>query len=289
MKFKPIKILAILLSIPFAAVADDYIIKKGDHYSNVTDLPSYYTGKSMKFKAMFDESAIYDLGNENQYDVNKLYGTSDCGSWSPTQNSARFGWVWNLQTKKLEIYGFVHVNGKFDFTLIDHADLNQVFDYELTLSEDGSQYIFNFRGKTISMNRGCSKSEMSGFKLKPYFGGNEVAPHDVLIKIEDSSDYATLSIQNVYPNPVIGQNISLDLNLPESLNVGFRIYDLNGRLVTQIEPTELPASAALINHKINLGNLSGGVYLIRPYAIVSGSEKYGFVNGEGRATKFVVP
>jgi hypothetical protein len=139
------------------------------------------------------------------------------------------------------------------------------------------------------MARGCNKSEMSGWMLKPYFGGDEVAPHDVLIKIEDSSDYATLSIQNVYPNPVIGQTISLDMNLPESLDVGFRIYDLNGRLVTQIEPTELPATPALINHQISLGNLSSGVYLIRPYAMIGGSEKYGFVNGEGRATKIVVP
>jgi hypothetical protein len=40
---------------PIVALADDYIIKKGDHYSNTTDLPSYFSGKSMKFKAMFDK------------------------------------------------------------------------------------------------------------------------------------------------------------------------------------------------------------------------------------------
>jgi hypothetical protein len=288
MNNKTIIALLILAANPIQALAIDYIIEKGNHYSNTTDLPSTFEGSSLKFKAMFDQSAIYDLGNENQWDVNNLYGTTDCGSWTPTKNSARFGWAWNLKTKKLDIYAFTHKNGKFDFLQIDTAELNQVFDFEIKLSEDHSQYIYTFKGKSVTMDRGCSDSEMDGFKLKPYFGGNEVAPHEVLIKIEDADDYATASIQNVYPNPTFGNDLLVDLNLPETAAVGFRIYDLTGKLVKEITPQELPANPLLKGYAIDLNSLPGGVFLIRPFVQKNGELIPGFVYGEGRAKKIVI-
>ena len=289
---------------PISAHAEDYIISKGDHYSNPMSIQPYITRSAMKFKVMFDESAKYDFveankGNnpsvaqiakykEDQWDVNKLYGITDCGSWTATKNSARMGWAWNTSTNKLDIYAFTHKDGKFDFKIIDTAELNQVHDMEIGLSADHSKYEYKFKGKTVSMDRGCSDSDMSGYRLKPYFGGDQVAPHEVLIKIEDADDFATASIQNVYPNPTSGENIWMDLNLPEAVELGFRIYDFSGRLVHEIEPRSMEANPALKGHQIGLNHVSAGEYLIRPFVLKNGELIPGFVNGEGRAKKIIV-
>jgi len=278
---------ALALFATSGAFAKDYIIKKGDHYSNTTDLPSHYSGSSMKFQAIFDDSAIYNLGNENQYDINKLYGTTDCGSWSPTQNSARFGWVWNLQKKKLEIWAFVHVNGEFKYEWIDDINLNQTYNYELTLSSDHSKYEFNFNGKTVSMDRSCSDSEMSGWQLKPYFGGNEVAPHEVLIKVEEDLQSLAM-IKNIYPNPSLNSNLHVVLNLPLDASIGFRIYDLNGKLVREIDPVDFSAGDSIETAPISTSGLSQGIYLLVPFDTKSGSEEAAYVHGQGRAMKFMV-
>jgi hypothetical protein len=301
---KPAWITLLLIAAPWVAQAEDYIISKGDHYSNPLAIQPYINRSAMKFKVMFDESAKYDFVEanqdknpsaaeiakfkEDQWDVNKLYGITDCGSWTATKNSARFGWAWNTNTKKLDIYAFTHKDGKFDFVMIDTAELNQVHDMEIGLSADHSKYEYKFKGKTVSMARGCSDSEMSGLRLKPYFGGDQVAPHEVLIKIEDADDFATASIQNVYPNPSSGENLWMDLNLPESVELGFRFYDFTGRLVHEIEPQSLEANPALKGHQIQLNNLPTGEYLIRPFVLKNGELIPGFVLGEGRAKKIIV-
>jgi hypothetical protein len=297
-------IILLLALAPLAAQAEDYIISKGDHYSNPMSIQPYITRSAMKFKVMFNDSAKYDFVEvnkdknptaaeiakykEDQWDVNKLYGITDCGSWTATKNSARFGWAWNNITNKLDIYAFTHKDGKFDFLMIDTAELNQVHDMEIGLSADHSKYEYKFKGKTVSMARGCSDSDMSGYRLKPYFGGDQVAPHDVLIKIEDADDYATASIQNVYPNPTSGENLWMDLNLPESVELGFRLYDFIGRLVHEIEPQSLEANPALKGHQIRINSLPVGEYLIRPFVLKNGELIPGFVHGEGRAKKIIV-
>ena len=70
----------------------EYIIKECKHRSSY----SYNTTKSdyISFKAIFDSSSIYITDDpNNQYDVNKLYGISDCGC-NHKDYSIRLGWRW---------------------------------------------------------------------------------------------------------------------------------------------------------------------------------------------------
>ena len=110
----------------------------------------------------------------------------------------------------------------------------------------------------------------------------------MLIKIEDADDFATASIQNVYPNPTSGENLWLDLNLPESVELGFRLYDFSGRLVHEIQPQSMEANPALKGLPIQLNNVPAGEYLIRPFVLKNGELIPGFVSGEGRAKKIIV-
>jgi len=52
-----------------------YTIRKGQRKSIVNIAPLY--GGGIKSSCKFDQSAIYDLGNENQGDWNKLIGFSE--------------------------------------------------------------------------------------------------------------------------------------------------------------------------------------------------------------------
>ena len=72
------------------------------------------------------------------------------------------------------------------------------------------------------------------------------------------------------------------------MDVSFSFFDLNGRLVMQTAPTGLNASLEEQELVITLPELSAGLYLIRPEAIVMGEKKLGFINGKGNALKMVV-
>lgn len=158
-----------------------YIIKKGNHYTEDRSV-GILNSKSLHFKANLDSSCVYTTKNPtNQYDINKLFGFSDCNSVHH-ENSARFGWNW--QNNKLNIFAYCYTNGNVKNQFITSIDLNKEYDYRI--STDGNKYVFTLDDKTIIMDRGCSDnfSKNTRLKLYPYFGGDETAPHDIKILIK---------------------------------------------------------------------------------------------------------
>lgn len=134
----------------------------------------------IKFKARFDNSAIYETSiATNQGDINKLYGMSDCAT-DHQKNSARFGWRWFGNA--LEIWAYTYANGMRKFALVGTVSVNSINTYEIHFTE--TNYIFKLNNTEVVLPRYC-KSVAQGYKLYPYFGGDEVAPHDVTIDIED--------------------------------------------------------------------------------------------------------
>lgn len=265
------------------AQATDFIIQAGDHYSSPRKV-ELFRGKEMNFKVQFVGPTDYDLGDDDQYDVNKLYGTSDCGG-THQENSARIGWRW--LNNKLEILAYTHINGSFDFKLIGEAKANTVINFKIALTNDNSQYQFTMNTKTVTMARGCQESIMSGYKLYPYFGGNKLAPKDFHLQIEDDQKKANFSLETIYPNPTTNHQINLKLNIIEDLTIGFKMYDIQGRLVYTHPPQEYTASDESIVIEMNFGDVAAGLYLIQPYALIHGEEVPGFVSAMGNALKFV--
>lgn len=155
-----------------------YVIPKGEHRSQGGF--ALVTGNKFRFKATFDSTAIYQTVEPiHQADANKLYGFSDC--YSPHHsNSARFGWRW--LDGKLEILAYCYQDGERHNELLDSVALNKSYDYEIEIQADA--YLFRLNGVEKKMPRGCSGRPF-GYKLYPYFGGQEVAPHEVRIKIQD--------------------------------------------------------------------------------------------------------
>ena len=85
-----------------------YTIKSGQHYANSNPYKKVSTAE-MKFVVTFDSSAIYQSATEeNQYDINKLYGFSDNNAMHHLY-SARIGWRWN--DNRLRLFAYVYNNG----------------------------------------------------------------------------------------------------------------------------------------------------------------------------------
>jgi hypothetical protein len=158
----------------------EYIIPKGQHYAAGNNF-GILEKRSLHFKVRFDSSCIYEtVLAENASDINKLYGFSDCGS-NHQENSARFGWVWNGAA--IELYAYCYNEGSRNSKLLGTVAIGQ--ETELRLVAEPGKYIFTTGGKNEVMKRTCSSDQDAAYLLFPYFGGNEVAPHDVRIFIRD--------------------------------------------------------------------------------------------------------
>ena len=167
------------LNATVANKAVTYLIPKGSQYCTPNPL-TFTTQSQLTFKAVFDSSCIYTtIDPVNQYDVNKLYGFSDCGSHHLI-NSARIGWRWSNDS--LRIFAFVHNDGAMLIREITTAKIGSAIKCQITCL-DGS-YNFEANGKTVSLARHCS-GNYTRYKLYPYFGGDEFAPHDIRIQIKE--------------------------------------------------------------------------------------------------------
>lgn len=157
-----------------------YQIKSGTHGPKIPKISSLQS-ETLMFSAIFDESAIYTTSlEENQADINKLMGFADCNS-KHHENSARFGWRW--YEGQLEIHAYCYVNGERVNTIIGTVPLHEKVDYLIHLSD--SQYVFQLGNEEpVIITRGNVCNIGIYYMLYPYFGGDEVAPHDINIQIQ---------------------------------------------------------------------------------------------------------
>lgn len=158
-----------------------FVIPKNAHYATGSKYEPF-SAKQLSFMVRFDSSAIYTTGKEeNQYDINKLYGFSDNNS-EHHKYSARFGWRWS--DGALRLFAYVYNDGVRTAEEITTAVIGE--DVACSIAVSGGQYIFTCNGKTITMPRKSTTAAASGYQLYPYFGGDETAPHDISIWIKEA-------------------------------------------------------------------------------------------------------
>ncbi|HUC82255.1 MAG TPA: hypothetical protein VMR70_15225 [Flavisolibacter sp.] len=155
-----------------------YVIPKGQHYATQNAVKSIETTE-LKFVVKFDSSAIYQtVDPQNQYDINKLYGFSDNGE-SHHRFSARIGWRWSEGA--LRLFGYTYNNGVRAEKEISTIAIGS--EVVCAIKVLGESYQFTVNGKTELMPRASAMPVAKGYQLYPYFGGDEVAPHEVRIWI----------------------------------------------------------------------------------------------------------
>jgi hypothetical protein len=144
-------------------------------------LSTVVTGRKLQFEVLFDSSCIYNTElSENSSDINKVYGFSDCAS-RHHENSARAGWLWNGSA--IELYAYCYAEGKRSSKLMGTTGIGQI--KKISIAAESGKYVFELDGAKTIMSRGCSDTAISGYKLYPYFGGNESAPHNIQIAIKE--------------------------------------------------------------------------------------------------------
>jgi hypothetical protein len=157
-----------------------YTIAEGKQYceNNVYTSSSY---SEQKFVVRFDSSAVYKtIASSNQVDINKLFGFSDNNS-QHHQFSARFGWRWS--NNALRLFAYVYNNGVVSFKEMGTVTIGA--DIDCSIKVAGSSYIFTMNEKTEILPRTSPTEQAVGYKLYPYFGGDELAPHTINIWIKE--------------------------------------------------------------------------------------------------------
>ncbi|MEM9821055.1 MAG: T9SS type A sorting domain-containing protein, partial [Bacteroidota bacterium] len=159
--------------------------------------------RTMQFRAFFGNSTIYDHGNNNQWDWNKLFAVSIAGV--PGRWSNRLGWRCDPDQEMIELGLFAYIdnedtgpiNGRDgkEFmttgTLVNTTDLlvdpTENVDVELILSENG--YFTRAGDNAVAIRRripmpkllGLSKSHV---KRDGYFGGDQKTPTAMSIFVD---------------------------------------------------------------------------------------------------------
>jgi len=157
-----------------------YTIHQGNHYAdhNVYKTVNY---DELKFIVRFDSTAIYQTADPgNQEDINKLYGFSDNNA-DHQQYSARFGWNWARGA--LRLYAYTYNNGVRTEQEITSVQIRA--EYNCSIKVNNDKYIFSVNSSIIEMPRNSATAKGEGYKLYPYFGGDETAPHDISIIIKE--------------------------------------------------------------------------------------------------------
>lgn len=171
-------------------------IKKGRHLSNMLTKPLLRKTEVLTAEVLFTESCRYEVQPQDQKDWNKLFGMSFgfcplIKQYQMHYNSARFGWRYNTLKKVIEVTPYLYDNGKRLYAeilgmkpaelnigqkyLMSIIPLNNEVTYEIVDMDDN--VIFR---ETIHQ----AVPSLKGWQAPPYFGGNQKAPHDIIIGLK---------------------------------------------------------------------------------------------------------
>ncbi len=158
----------------------EYTIQKGNQNCD-QNLFRPVSVTEMKFMVRFDSTAKYQtILPIHQTDINKLYGFSD-NNTDHHQFSARFGWRW--LNNQLQLFAYVYNNGVNVSQQIGTVTIGS--ENYCSIKVNGNHYVFTLNSTMLTMPRNSSTTVGLGYKLYPFFGGSEVAPHRISIWIKD--------------------------------------------------------------------------------------------------------
>lgn len=158
-----------------------FLIKKGKHFEKKPFFKLTFKDE-LRFTASFDKNCLYSQINTDSQDLNKLIGLSD--NYSHMKDSARIGWRC-MNNNTIELWSYIHCEGKLDMKYLVNIEPNETFNGSIIMFENVYLIDVTIKGKMTSQsfNR-TSKWNFIRYILKPYFGGNNKAPHDMNIQVK---------------------------------------------------------------------------------------------------------
>ena len=168
---------------------DWIVIEAGEHEPN----PKRKVGllispNTITAEVTFDSSCVYDIGTADADDWNKVIGLGFVGSKDqsldgvpPHQvDGARVGWRWNAKRGRIDLGAYIYVEGnRIDFKVAE-VPLNTPTRMTIKIDYDRKLYQV-LGGQAVPFTHDKSFAYSTGL----YFGGNQVAPHRIRVKIVD--------------------------------------------------------------------------------------------------------
>ena len=156
-----------------------FLIKKGNHYhSNFWQrLNLFCFSKRLSYKVRFSDSCWYDKVNADSNDLNKLFGF---GGRDHQVNSIRLCWRPDfLQKGVIQVYIYWYDDGARSRKWFCDVDTNKFYIFTIQKNVNGFRISMTGRDDYIEH----SKPNPTWKRLWPYFGGNNTAPHDMIIEL----------------------------------------------------------------------------------------------------------
>ena len=160
-------------------------IKKGRHYPYLIPIifPFWVRKNNNNCRSaqfMFTDSCMFDLHDEDQWDVNKLFGFSI--GHHHNGSSFRFGWRPILSENKIEIVAYEYHDGVRQKTMpICKIELNQWYKFTGLYNNIINKSVYFVNKINFINNMKLINKSGLGYTLGVYFGGNEKAPQDITI------------------------------------------------------------------------------------------------------------
>jgi len=162
------------------------IISKGKHRPAWWWLrwPIWYNKSTISYSVKFSSSCEYDLRHSDQDDTNKLFGIG----YFPHHRleSARIGWRFDAVRNKMVLSAYAYVDG---IRYIE--DIQDVFIdtyYVASIVVKKNKYEFRISRPDIHIDQIVYIPKQHSIKLAYplglYFGGNQLAPHEMAIQLK---------------------------------------------------------------------------------------------------------
>jgi hypothetical protein len=166
-------------------------IEKGEHYSKPNYFRLYFGKKEFNWEIKFSKSCYYDRYDVDKTGLNKLrgitFGTHQegiLGKYKLTKklvNSVLLAWQPTFKGDNLiRIYAYYDVDGTEYKDYMCDMPVEEFFKVNFKVEKDGVNIKVNDFTKKVPVKTWLKV----GYHLKPYFGGQSVAPKDMNIEIK---------------------------------------------------------------------------------------------------------
>lgn len=169
-----------------------YQIDKGNHSANGVNFQTHSNKTGFDFYITLDANCYYDLSNDNNYDINKIFGYT--WGFDPGNNSFRIGWNCYKKNGLIQIFYYTHnfkvrnpaPTDNYDKTLLFEAPTGtRMHFWGDFLRWPGAIRIYSSEySGYVDVPFNFVNVPLWGVYNNPYFGGDEVAPHTMNFTIE---------------------------------------------------------------------------------------------------------
>lgn len=130
--------------------AKTYTIPAGQHKSTPWNIKFHDGKKILKFTFRLSSDCYYNLGNNNNADINKIYGLN----WSlfSDANSFRIGWSCKDQNYMAQMYGYFHRNGIHSWVYLGEIYFDEWYEFYAEIDRANNQIrIVDYEGGGVTV------------------------------------------------------------------------------------------------------------------------------------------